>query len=98
MLAVIVGAVRPSKKALGAQPGTPDVEVVQVAKENVRCMRNCFMDEGNASESQSTAKRKSGVRGAIRKLGMKSATTFYKMKRLSITPALSHSQDLGAYG
>src|SRR5271166_5829606 len=35
VLALIVGAVRPSKKALGAQPITPDVEVVQVQKEDV---------------------------------------------------------------
>ncbi|MGA2355324.1 MAG: efflux RND transporter periplasmic adaptor subunit [Terriglobales bacterium] len=35
VLALIVGAVRPSKQALGAQPSTPDVEVVQVQKEDV---------------------------------------------------------------
>src|ERR1700688_390660 len=35
VLALIIGAVRPSKKALGAQPGTPDVEVVQVEKKDV---------------------------------------------------------------
>ena len=35
VLALIVGALRPSKKALGAQPSTPDVEVVQVEKEDV---------------------------------------------------------------
>src|SRR6202453_666111 len=35
VLALIVGVMRPSKKALGAQPGTPDVEVVQVEKEDV---------------------------------------------------------------
>src|ERR1700677_3554267 len=35
VVALIVGTVRPSKKALGAQPGTPDVEVVQVEKEDV---------------------------------------------------------------
>jgi RND family efflux transporter MFP subunit len=35
VLALIVGAMRPSKKALGAQPGTTDVEVVQVEKEDV---------------------------------------------------------------
>jgi RND family efflux transporter MFP subunit len=34
VLALIVGALRPSKKALGA-PNTPDVEVVQVQKEDV---------------------------------------------------------------
>src|ERR1700723_4118984 len=34
-LVLIVGAVRPSKKALGAQPSTPDVEVVQVEKQDV---------------------------------------------------------------
>jgi RND family efflux transporter MFP subunit len=34
VLALIVGAVRPSKKALGA-PSTPDVEVVQVEKKDV---------------------------------------------------------------
>jgi RND family efflux transporter MFP subunit len=31
----LVGAVRPSKKALGAQPSTPDVEVAQVEKKDV---------------------------------------------------------------
>ncbi|MGA8619390.1 MAG: efflux RND transporter periplasmic adaptor subunit [Candidatus Sulfotelmatobacter sp.] len=35
VLALIVGAVRPSRKALGAQPSTPDVEVVQVEKKDV---------------------------------------------------------------
>jgi RND family efflux transporter MFP subunit len=35
VLALIVGAMLPSKKALGAQPSTPDVEVVQVQKEDV---------------------------------------------------------------
>src|ERR1700678_3122592 len=35
LLVLIVGALRPSKKALGAQPGTPDVEVVQTEKEDV---------------------------------------------------------------
>ena len=35
LVALIFGAVRPSKKALGAQPGTPDVEVVQVEKKDV---------------------------------------------------------------
>jgi membrane fusion protein, multidrug efflux system len=35
VVALIVGAVRPSRKALGAQPGTPDVEVVQVQKKDV---------------------------------------------------------------
>jgi RND family efflux transporter MFP subunit len=35
VLALIVGAVRPSNKALGAPPSTPDVEVVQVTKEDV---------------------------------------------------------------
>jgi RND family efflux transporter MFP subunit len=35
LLALIVGALRPSKKALGAQAGTPDVEVVQTEKEDV---------------------------------------------------------------
>jgi len=35
VLALIVGAMRPSKKALGAQPSTTDVEVVQVQKEDV---------------------------------------------------------------
>jgi len=34
-LALIVGAVRPSKKALGAPPSAPDVEVVQVEKKDV---------------------------------------------------------------
>jgi RND family efflux transporter MFP subunit len=32
---LVVGAMRPSKKALGAQPGTSDVEVVQVEKKDV---------------------------------------------------------------
>jgi RND family efflux transporter MFP subunit len=35
VLALIVGALRPSKKALGAQPGPTDVEVVQVEKEDI---------------------------------------------------------------
>src|SRR5271170_6630698 len=35
VLALIVGALRPSRKALGAQPSTSDVEVVQVQKEDV---------------------------------------------------------------
>jgi membrane fusion protein (multidrug efflux system) len=35
VLALIVEALRPSKKALGAQPSTTDVEVVQVKKEDV---------------------------------------------------------------
>ncbi len=35
VLALIVGAVRPYKHAMGAPPGTPDVEVVQVQKEDV---------------------------------------------------------------
>src|SRR5580698_7546591 len=35
VVALIVGAWRPSRKALGAQPSTPDVEVVQVQKEDV---------------------------------------------------------------
>jgi RND family efflux transporter MFP subunit len=35
VLALIVRAVRPSSKALGAQPSTPDVEVVQVEKKDV---------------------------------------------------------------
>jgi RND family efflux transporter MFP subunit len=35
VLALIIGALRPSKKALGAQPSTTDVEVVQVKKEDV---------------------------------------------------------------
>ena len=35
VLALIMGALRPSKKALGAQPSTTDVEVVQVKKEDV---------------------------------------------------------------
>jgi RND family efflux transporter MFP subunit len=35
VLALIVGVMRPSKKALGAQAGTPDVEVVQVEKQDV---------------------------------------------------------------
>jgi membrane fusion protein, multidrug efflux system len=35
VLALIVGAVRPSRKALGAQTSTPDVEVVQVEKKDV---------------------------------------------------------------
>src|ERR1700728_1076491 len=34
-LALIVGAVRPSKQAMGAAPSTPDVEVVQVEKKDV---------------------------------------------------------------
>jgi RND family efflux transporter MFP subunit len=35
VLALIVGAMIPSKKALGAPPSTPDVEVVQVEKKDV---------------------------------------------------------------
>ena len=35
VIALIVGALRPSSKALGAQPSTVDVEVVQVQKEDV---------------------------------------------------------------
>ncbi|MGA7632334.1 MAG: efflux RND transporter periplasmic adaptor subunit [Terriglobales bacterium] len=35
VLALIVGAVRPSRKALGAQLSTPDVEIVQVEKKDV---------------------------------------------------------------
>ena len=35
VLALIIGAVRPSSKALGAQPSTSDVEVVQVEKKDV---------------------------------------------------------------
>jgi membrane fusion protein (multidrug efflux system) len=35
VLALVVGAVRPSKKALGAQSSTPDVEVAQVEKKDV---------------------------------------------------------------
>jgi RND family efflux transporter MFP subunit len=35
VLALIVGVMRPSKKALGAQPGPTDVEVVQVEKEDI---------------------------------------------------------------
>ena len=35
VIALIIGALRPSSKALGAQPGTVDVEVVQVQKEDV---------------------------------------------------------------
>jgi RND family efflux transporter MFP subunit len=35
VIALIVGAVRPSRKALGAQPSTPDVEIVQVEKKDV---------------------------------------------------------------
>lgn len=35
VVALIVGAVRPAKKALGAPPSTPDVEVVQVQKEDI---------------------------------------------------------------
>ncbi|MGA9473358.1 MAG: efflux RND transporter periplasmic adaptor subunit, partial [Terriglobales bacterium] len=35
VLALVVAVLRPSKKALGAQSGTPDVEVVQVQKEDV---------------------------------------------------------------
>ena len=34
-LALIIGAWRPSRKALGAQPSTSDVEVVQVEKKDV---------------------------------------------------------------
>ncbi len=35
VVALIVGALRPSKKAMGAPPSTPDVEVAQVQKEDV---------------------------------------------------------------
>jgi len=35
VLALIVGALRPSKQAMGAPPSTPDVEVAQVQKEDV---------------------------------------------------------------
>jgi hypothetical protein len=35
VLALIFGAVRPPRKALGAQPSTSDVEVVQVEKKDV---------------------------------------------------------------
>jgi RND family efflux transporter MFP subunit len=35
VLALIVAALRPSRKALGAQPNKPDVEVVQVEKKDV---------------------------------------------------------------
>jgi RND family efflux transporter MFP subunit len=35
VVGLIVGAVRPSKKALGAQQNTPDVEVVQVQKQDI---------------------------------------------------------------
>jgi RND family efflux transporter MFP subunit len=35
VLALTIGAVRPSRKALGAQPSTSDVEVVQVEKKDV---------------------------------------------------------------
>src|SRR5580698_1844024 len=35
VVALIVGAWRPSRKALGAQPSTPDVEIVQVDKKDV---------------------------------------------------------------
>ncbi len=35
VVALIVGAVRPYKRAMGAPPSTPDVEVVQVQKEDV---------------------------------------------------------------
>ncbi len=35
VLALIIGAVRPYKHAMGAPPSTPDVEVVQVQKEDV---------------------------------------------------------------
>jgi len=35
VLALIIGAVRPSRKALGGQPSTSDVEVVQVEKKDV---------------------------------------------------------------
>ena len=35
VLALIIGAVRPSRKALGAQPSASDVEVVQVEKKDV---------------------------------------------------------------
>jgi RND family efflux transporter MFP subunit len=35
VLALIIGALRPSKQAMGAPPSTPDVEVAQVQKEDV---------------------------------------------------------------
>ena len=35
VLALIVGALRPSKQAMGAPPSTPDVEVAEVQKEDV---------------------------------------------------------------
>ena len=35
VLALIIGAVRPYKQAMGAPPSTPDVEVVQVQKEDI---------------------------------------------------------------
>src|SRR5271169_6324629 len=35
VLALIVGAVRPYKRAMGAPPSTPDVEVAQVQKEDI---------------------------------------------------------------
>ena len=35
VLALIVGALRPSRQAMGAPPSTPDVEVAQVQKEDV---------------------------------------------------------------
>ena len=35
VVALIFGALRPYKQALGAPPSTPDVEVVQVQKEDV---------------------------------------------------------------
>ena len=70
----------------------------QSRRKMFRFMRNCFMEEGNASDLRGSRKGKSGVRGGARTLGMKRATPFYKMKRLGITPAVSHWQDLGAYG
>jgi transcriptional regulator with GAF, ATPase, and Fis domain len=38
-----------------------------------------------------------GPRGAAAGLGMKPTTLFYKMKRLGITPPVSHCQDQDAY-
>ena len=35
VIGLIVGAVRPYKHAMGAPPSTPDVEVVQVQKQDV---------------------------------------------------------------
>jgi transcriptional regulator of acetoin/glycerol metabolism len=59
---------------------------------------NCFMEEGNASKCQGAAKRKGGIRGAAARPGTKRTTLFYKMKRLGITPPVSHWQAYGAYG